>query len=407
MGSAKDVDEESGGAKQQRAKPVPRRTETKAPEIKEVTLADISFDDAVITRSALNKQAIKEYREKYARQIAETLEPHEQPFPLPDLFEDAEGNLWPANGLHRITSLMEEGVQVWKCNVHLGTRADAIAFAVSSDRDVGVRRTNADKRIAVIRVLAEASLRVNSNGVIGAMCGVDEKLVRQERDRLYPEEKGKATKGKDGKLRKRPQASVGSGNSETKAKPPPTPPPTPPTETTTNPPPASTGDSLVTPGDHAGGGSAAANDSTSVDPRLDATQEPTTPAAAGTDTAGATLPNQPETLRQTFRASNGASLSLLVVHAASRKRSSIVIAGTSQADIDRMSGVIERAKALGMDLTVPRGDALHLLALGLDEREREDKFQKDLFAETMTDEAAAGAGGPSNPSAPAPVAPLG
>jgi hypothetical protein len=380
---------EGGGPKKKERKALVLKVDGIAPVIKEVTLADISFDESVITRSEINEKAVEEYAEKYARQIAGDLAFNETEFPLPDVFMDAEGRFWIANGIHRVSALIRIGETTWKCNVHLGERAAAIEFAASSDREVGVRRTHADKRAAVVCVLAQPSLRTKSNVQIAAICGVDEKLVRQERDRLYPEEKGQPRMGEDNKMRRPPKRKPATATPASKEAAPATPPPaTPPMKALATAPSAERAETFATVSDPGTEGTTAANDTTSDEPRFDAgatTPTVTQPTDAGAETPSVAIPHEPEVPKTTFGASNGSSVSLFVVPATSSKRSSIVITGTTQADLDNVVSVIDRAKNLGMDLTASKGDALLLLMLGLDQCEREDKAQKDLFAEAMGD----------------------
>jgi hypothetical protein len=92
-----------------------------------------------------------------------------------------------------------------------------------------------------------------------------------------------------------------------------------------------------------------------------------------------TEPEQSEPLpTQTVKATNGGSARLAVVSA--RGRSQLVLAALDPQAIDRVVILVERARAVGRDLTDgKRADALDLLEIGLDELEARDKRQREAF----------------------------
>lgn len=73
--------------------------------------------------------------------------------PIEVVFDGAE--YWLVDGFHRYHASQDLGLETIKADVYQGTLRDAqlISFGVNSNH--GKRRTNADKRIAVQRMLAD------------------------------------------------------------------------------------------------------------------------------------------------------------------------------------------------------------------------------------------------------------
>ena len=67
----------------------------------------------------------------------------------------AEGKkYWLADGFHRYRARLSLGARDIRCEVHVGDRFDAIAYAVGANKTNGLRRTNADKQMAVRAALS-------------------------------------------------------------------------------------------------------------------------------------------------------------------------------------------------------------------------------------------------------------
>lgn len=117
--------------------------------IRQIKIALISRDTGLQTRADMNDQKVEEYREAYRR--GDTLPPitlfHEQ---LQLGVEPAP--YWPADGWHRLDALAKNGVEIVSALVKEGGRRQALAFALTTNGEHGLERTNADKR-KVIRVL--------------------------------------------------------------------------------------------------------------------------------------------------------------------------------------------------------------------------------------------------------------
>ena len=135
-------------------------------------------DGGTQPRAALDEVIIDEYAEAM-REGAK--------FPPVDVFYDGQDH-WLADGFHRIEAAESIGQPEFDVETHQGTRRDAVLFSVGVNAEHGLRRTNADKRRAVLTLLHDPEWSTWSNSVIARHCHVDEKTVRIWRDSsLTPE----------------------------------------------------------------------------------------------------------------------------------------------------------------------------------------------------------------------------
>lgn len=84
---------------------------------------------------------------------------------------------WLADGFHRIRAASGIGWKSIDAEIRLGTLRDAVLFSVGVNGKHGKRRTNADKRSAVEKLLKDAEWCVWSDREIARKCGVGHALV--------------------------------------------------------------------------------------------------------------------------------------------------------------------------------------------------------------------------------------
>ncbi|WP_210482888.1 hypothetical protein [Microvirga antarctica] len=102
-------------------------------------------------------------------------------FPPVAVFRSAAGTFL-ADGFHRYEAARLEAFTSIECDIRTGTLRDAILYAVGANADHGLKRTNADKRRAVMLMLEDDEWSGWSNREIARRCRVDEALVRRMRD---------------------------------------------------------------------------------------------------------------------------------------------------------------------------------------------------------------------------------
>ncbi|MGH7295829.1 MAG: hypothetical protein ACRELB_12880, partial [Polyangiaceae bacterium] len=252
--------------------------------------------------------------------------------------------------------------------VHAGTFEDAARFAATANRtNSAVRVTNADKAATAKNlwgILKEVSAKV-----VAELAGIDDKTAAKYK----PEElKGKPAKGKDGKVRKeRSKPNGGTTNkkpsSGSAAK------PTADTNGVNRQPEGTQSTSTVGKAAEpvaTNGTKGAAPPAPTPTPEPEPSQPP---AAVEPEETGARLTH-------TLRGSNGtATLAILPKKTGNQY---IVLAASDRTADSAIVALIERAKAVGRDLTTRKGtDALYLMGLGVEELERRRDGERQSFRE--------------------------
>lgn len=132
-----------------------------------VTLDEIRIDGGTQPRAAISEATVGEY----AAAMNDGVQ-----LPPMDLFFDGAA-YWLADGFHRYHAARQIGLKSAPVTVHAGTRRDAVLFAVGANQAHGLRRTNEDKRRAVLTLLNDEEWVKWSDKEIGRRCGVTHTLV--------------------------------------------------------------------------------------------------------------------------------------------------------------------------------------------------------------------------------------
>lgn len=160
-------------------------------ETKQVELQSITVKEEVQQREDLNMECVEEYAEEIAKGTQ---------FPPLVVFSDGE-SIFLADGRHRYEAYKLAGVESVTVIVIEGGLRDAILHAVGANTDHGLRRTNADKRKAVITLLQDEEWKCWSDGVIAEKCRVSQAFVSRLRNELTQNgfESASVRIGKDGR----------------------------------------------------------------------------------------------------------------------------------------------------------------------------------------------------------------
>ncbi len=108
-------------------------------------LITIRMDGNTQARETLDMVVISEYAEAMKRGDA---------FPPVDLYFDGT-NYWLADGFHRVKAATQVGQDAIAAVVHQGGQREALLHAVGANDTHGLRRSNADKRKAVLTLLTD------------------------------------------------------------------------------------------------------------------------------------------------------------------------------------------------------------------------------------------------------------
>jgi N6-adenosine-specific RNA methylase IME4 len=95
--------------------------------------------------------------------------------PITVFFDGAE--YWLADGFHRVEAYKQLGLAHVDADVRQGTLRDAVLFSVSANSKHGKRRTNADKRRAVLTLLEDHQWQKWSDHEIARQCKVSQPFV--------------------------------------------------------------------------------------------------------------------------------------------------------------------------------------------------------------------------------------
>ena len=143
-------------------------------EIQNLTLDQIRIDGGTQPRVAIDEQIVAEYAELYGSGV-------DLP-PVTVFFDGA--TYWLADGFHRYWANKRIECNQVFADVHQGTQRDAILYSVGANAGHGLRRSNADKRKAVLTILEDEEWSVWSDREIAKRCGVGHQLVAKQRASL-------------------------------------------------------------------------------------------------------------------------------------------------------------------------------------------------------------------------------
>lgn len=147
------------------------------PGVQTVLLERLTLDPKLQPRKDMDPDLISEY--------AERMQAGDQ-FPALVAYLDADGSghCWLAQGWHRYGAARQAQVEAHQVEVRLGTWRDALLDSLASNREHGLRRSNADKRRAVIAMLTDAEWARWSDHAIAEHLGVAHVTVARHRDAL-------------------------------------------------------------------------------------------------------------------------------------------------------------------------------------------------------------------------------
>lgn len=136
-------------------------------EIYKLQISTITVNGSTQARTEINQSIVAEYSEALK---AGTV------FPPVIVFEDG-ASIWLADGFHRYHAHLHAGLSEIDCDVRIGTQRQAILFSLSANASHGLRRTNEDKRKAVMTLLNDPEWSSWSDNAIAKACCVHHSTV--------------------------------------------------------------------------------------------------------------------------------------------------------------------------------------------------------------------------------------
>lgn len=137
-------------------------------------LASIKVDGDLQSRDAINEAVVQEYTEVIR-------EGGKMP-PVTAFYDGTKYHL--ADGWHRYFAHKSAGFPEIEATIIDGTRRDAILFSLSANDDHGLRRSNADKRKAVMVILDDFEWSEWNDTEIAKVCKVSSMFVGKIRKEL-------------------------------------------------------------------------------------------------------------------------------------------------------------------------------------------------------------------------------
>lgn len=142
-------------------------------------LKEIRLDGGTQPRVELNQEVVGDYADSLMAGAV---------FPPVHVFHDGS-SYWLADGFHRYFAHKRAGKLEIDVDVHTGTLRDALLFSLSANSQHGLRRTNDDKRRAVLILLNDLEWSEWSDVKIAEAAGVSNATVHRIRKSLQLEQR--------------------------------------------------------------------------------------------------------------------------------------------------------------------------------------------------------------------------
>lgn len=151
--------------------------------MKAINLAAIRLDGDTQSRAEINNDAVSDY--------VDAIKGGAEFPPIVVFFDGA--TYWLGDGFHRVHAFRAAGRASINADVRDGTQADAQLFSYSANKGHGLRRSNADKRKAVLGTLNHPATKDWSDNQIAKHCGLSPTFVGNVRRSLSTMDSEKST----------------------------------------------------------------------------------------------------------------------------------------------------------------------------------------------------------------------
>lgn len=145
------------------------------PQVMALNIADVRLDGGTQPRAGIDQAVVADY--------ANDMEANGAEFPPVQVVYDGQ-EYWLWDGFHRLHARKRNGLYTVPAIVRQGTRRDAVLLSVGANATHGFRRTNEDKRRAVLALLHDEEWAQWSDREIARRCAVDNSFVSRVRKEL-------------------------------------------------------------------------------------------------------------------------------------------------------------------------------------------------------------------------------
>lgn len=137
-------------------------------------VVDIRTDGGTEPRVAMDDPTLADYIQDLSEGAA---------FPPVTVFYDGS-EYWLADGYHRLAAAVEVQLSEIEAEVHQGDRREALLFALGANAKHGLRRSNADKRRAVLTMLQDPEWSAWSNRELARRSATSHTFVAKMRKEI-------------------------------------------------------------------------------------------------------------------------------------------------------------------------------------------------------------------------------
>jgi hypothetical protein len=137
------------------------------------------FSSGFQSRVTTNFTVVAEYRDALKNADCEWI------FPPVTAFKEQDGTqIWLVDGNHRVEAAIAEGLRTIPVSLQIGSRREALLYALGANASHGLQRTSADKRNAVMLMLSDAEWVNWANRDIARKTGTSPTFVAGIRNQM-------------------------------------------------------------------------------------------------------------------------------------------------------------------------------------------------------------------------------
>lgn len=150
-----------------------------------VNLSNVRTDGGTQPRESMDMDLVGTYaaRMSWDASSESARDPEGQRWPEITVFDDGT-SLWLADGFHRLHAARKAGLSRFQATIHQGNLEQAILHSLGANASHGKRRTQADIKRVIERVLFHPEWARRSNNWLARICKVSDGTIKRHRERL-------------------------------------------------------------------------------------------------------------------------------------------------------------------------------------------------------------------------------